>query len=101
MCHMFSGCSGDLVYHLPIVRGFWDWTIVHLELVKTLLTARLFKYHWSFWFVTFCIYCECALSQVNIKVILSILECLVHNDRSAYMIENYVSAIKAHFILYD
>ena len=43
----FGGRSGDLVYHLPIVRGFRNWTIVHLEMINILLAARLFKRQWS------------------------------------------------------
>ena len=52
-------------------------------------------------FVAFCIFCQCQLSSVDTKVILSFLECLVHNNCSGCMIENYVSAIKANFVLYD
>ena len=52
-------------------------------------------------FVAFCVHTKCALADVNIKVILSFLECLVINDCSVSMIENYVSAIKAHFVLHD
>ena len=52
-------------------------------------------------FVAFYIYCKCMLSNVNIKVIRSFLECLVHNNFSVYMIENYISAIKANFVLYN
>ena len=52
-------------------------------------------------FVAFCIMCQCQLSIVDTKVILSFLECLVHNNCSVCMIENYVSAIKANFVLYD
>ena len=52
-------------------------------------------------FVAFYIYCKFVLPNVNIKVILSFLECLVHNNFSVYMIENYESAIKANFVLYD
>ena len=52
-------------------------------------------------FVAFCIFCQCQLSNVDTKVILSFLECLVLNHCSVCMIENYVSAIKANFILYD
>ena len=43
----FRGRSGDLVYHLPIVRGFRNWTIVYLEMVNILLATRLFKCQWS------------------------------------------------------
>ena len=39
--------------------------------------------------------------EVDIKIVLSFLECLVINGCSTSMIENYVSAIKAHFVLYD
>ena len=52
-------------------------------------------------FVAFCVHTRCVLSDVNIKVVLSFLECLVINDCSVSMIENYVSAIKAHFVLHD
>ena len=38
----FGGRSGDLVYHLPIVKGFSNWTIVHLKMVNILLAVRLF-----------------------------------------------------------
>ena len=51
--------------------------------------------------VAVCIFCQCQLSSVDTKVILSFLECLVHNNCSVCMIENYVSAIKANFVLYD
>ena len=43
----FGGHSGDLVYHLPIVKGYRNWTIVHLEMVNILLAVRLFKRQWS------------------------------------------------------
>ena len=52
-------------------------------------------------FVAFCLFCQCQLSSVDTKVILSFLECLVHNNCSVCMIENDVSAIKAKFVLYD
>ena len=52
-------------------------------------------------FVAFRIYYQCQLCSVDTKIILSFLECLVHNDCSACMIANYVSAIKANFVLYD
>ena len=43
----FGGRSGDLIYHLPIARGYQNWTIVHLEMVNILLAIRLFKRQWS------------------------------------------------------
>ena len=52
-------------------------------------------------FVAFCIYIKCALAKVDIQVVLSFLECLVMNGCSTSMVENYVSAIKAHFVLHD
>ena len=52
-------------------------------------------------FVVFCVHTRCVLLYVKIKVVLSFLECLVINDCSVSMIENYVSAIKAHFVLHD
>ena len=52
-------------------------------------------------FVAFCVYTKCLLVQVDIKIVLSFLECLVINGCSVSMIENHVSAIKAHFVLHD
>ena len=52
-------------------------------------------------FVAFCVYTKVLLLQVNVKVILSFLACLVTNKCSNVLIANYVSAIKAQFILYD
>ena len=43
----FGGCSGSFVYHLPIERGFQNWTIVHLEMVNILMAIRLFKFQWA------------------------------------------------------
>ena len=50
--------------------------------------------------VAFCVYIKCLLVEIDIKVVLSFLEYLVINDCSTSMVENYVSAIKAHFVLY-
>ena len=52
-------------------------------------------------FVAFCIYIKCVLAKVDIQVVLSFLECLVMNGCSTSMVENYVSAIKAHFVLHE
>ena len=52
-------------------------------------------------FVAFCVYTKCLLVEVDIKIVLSFLECLVINGCSVLMIENHVSAIKAHFVLHD
>ena len=42
-----GGRSGSFIYHLPIPRGFMNWTIVHLEMVNILLAVRLFKRQWA------------------------------------------------------
>ena len=52
-------------------------------------------------FVAFCIISGVLLPDVNVKFIMSFLECLVQNHCSCAMLENYMSAIKANFILYD
>ena len=52
-------------------------------------------------FVVFCIFSGVVLVHFNVKVILPFLECLVQNKCSSAMVENYVSAIKASFILYE
>ena len=44
---------------------------------------------------------EVALERVNVKVILSFLECLVSNDCVYSLLTIYLSAIKASFVLYD
>ena len=41
------------------------------------------------------------LSSVNVKVVLAFLECLSENGVSPNMLCNYVSAIKAKFVIYD
>ena len=43
----FGGCCGRYVYHLPIARGFMNWSIVHLEMVNILIAIRLFKFLWK------------------------------------------------------
>ena len=58
--------------------------------------TRMFKV-----FLAFCICMKVALQSVNVKVILSFLECLVSNDCTYSMLANYLSAIKASFVLYD
>ena len=52
-------------------------------------------------FVAFCVFTKASLIHVNVKVILSFLECLVTNECSVSMIANYMSAIKTSFIMYD
>ena len=42
-----TGFGGRYVYHLPIERGFINWTIVHLEMVNILITIRLFTFLWA------------------------------------------------------
>ena len=43
----FGGRCGRFVYHLPIPRGFQNWTIVYLEMVNILMALRLFAKLWS------------------------------------------------------
>ena len=52
-------------------------------------------------FVAFCIVTKCVLVNINTKVILSFLECLVRSSCSASMVTNYVSAIRASLVMYD
>ena len=52
-------------------------------------------------FVVFCIIMKVALSDISVKVIVSLLECLVINGCSVSMLANYVSAVKAKFVVYD
>ena len=42
-----GGRWSNFVYHLPISRGFMNWSIVHLEMVNILLAVRLFQAQWS------------------------------------------------------
>ena len=41
------------------------------------------------------------IQNVNVKILLSFLECLVSNNIAYSMLCNYVSAIKASFVLYE
>ena len=43
----FGGLCGQFIYHLPISRGFRNWTIVHLEMINIFLALRLFGQLWS------------------------------------------------------
>ena len=52
-------------------------------------------------FVAFCIISAVVLPDINVGVIMSFLECLVENNCSCAMLENYMSAIKTNCILYD
>ena len=52
-------------------------------------------------FVAFCVISGVLLPDVNVKFIMSFLECLVQYHCSCAMLENYMSAIKANLILYD
>ena len=42
-----GGRWSKFVYHLPIARGFINFSIVHLEMVNILLAVRLFQVQWS------------------------------------------------------
>ena len=52
-------------------------------------------------FIAFCIVTRSCIFNVSVKMVLSFLECLVSNTCSCYIIGNYVSALKAYFVLYD
>ena len=52
-------------------------------------------------FLAFCIYMGVASVQIDVNVILSFCECLVANKCSVSMVSNYLSAIKANFVLYN
>ena len=52
-------------------------------------------------FVAFCIVAGVLMSNVNVEVVMSFLECMVQNHCSCAVLENYMSAIKANFVLYD
>ena len=51
-------------------------------------------------FVAFCLFMHIKLVQIDINNILCFLELLCKNSVSAYMISNYLAAIRASFILY-
>ena len=51
-------------------------------------------------FLAFCCHMGILMSSVNVKVLLAFLECLNENGVSPNMLSNYVSAIKAKFVLY-
>ena len=51
--------------------------------------------------MAFCIHMRVLLHSVDVKTLLSFLECLVSNNCTYSMLCNYVSAIKASFVLYD
>ena len=52
-------------------------------------------------FLAFCIYMGVASVEIDVNVILSFCECLVAKNCSASMVSNYLSAIKANFVLYN
>ena len=52
-------------------------------------------------FLAFCVYMQVAMVEIDVNVILSFCECLVVNCCSVSMIANYLSAVKANFVLYN
>ena len=52
-------------------------------------------------FLAFCVYMGVASVKIDVNVILSFCECLVANNCSVSMVSNYLSAIKANFVLYN
>ena len=51
-------------------------------------------------FVAFCCHLDILMSSVNVKVVLAFLEHLNENGVSPNMLSNYMSAIKAKFVIY-
>ena len=51
-------------------------------------------------FLAFCCHMGIFMSSVNVKVLLAFLDCLNENGVSPNMLSNYVSAIKAKFVIY-
>ena len=47
-------------------------------------------------FVAFCIVAGVLMSDVNVEIVMSFLECMVQNHCSCAVLENYMSAIKAN-----
>ena len=41
------GRCGNQVYHLPIEKGYMQWTIVHLEMINIFLAMHLFHSQWN------------------------------------------------------
>ena len=52
-------------------------------------------------FMAFCIHMRVLVHSVDVRILLSFLECLVINGCTYSMLCNYMSAIKASFVLYD
>ena len=52
-------------------------------------------------FVAFCIFNKMLLSKIDEKVVMAFLESLVVNHCSTCVVTNYVSAVKAYFVLCD
>ena len=51
-------------------------------------------------FIAFCVFMKVKMHCVDTKCVLSFLECLARQNTSVHMLGNYVSAIKAMFILF-
>ena len=108
------GLVMGLACYLYLILKGTTLCVVDNEALKSLSTKAASRLHQAFQprtcvaylnmfrnFVAFCVYTKCLLTQVDIKVILAFLECLVINGCSTSVIGNYVSAIKAHFVLHD
>ena len=52
-------------------------------------------------FMAFCVFMNISMYEVELNTILCFLECLSTQGMSVHMLRNYVSAIKAKFIIYD
>ena len=52
-------------------------------------------------YLAFCVYMCMASVNIDVNVILSFCECLVANNCSVSIVSNYLSAMKANFLLYN
>ena len=110
---VYKGLEAGLACYFTLILRDAMLCVVDTEALTSLSAKAASRLHQAFrpktcgaylnmfrTFVAFYIHIKCLLAEVDIKVVLSFLECLVINGCSASMVENYVSAIKAHFVLF-
>ena len=51
--------------------------------------------------MAFCVVMHLSVTNFNLNVLLSFLDCLAYNACSVALVVNYVSALKTRFILYN
>ena len=112
--HVYKGLGAGLACCLLLILRDPTLCVIDNEALTSLSAKAVTRPHQAFrskmlgaylnmfrTFVAFYVYIKCLLTEVDIKVVLSFLECLVINGCATSMVENYVLAIKAHFVLYD